>query len=136
MERNVFTCRLVKYGGIGAISAVQIVSAVTDISRFHNDDHLVSYSGLGHREHETGIGTPERDTLMFKHGLKNTFFAAARKHTLYNSESEPAGNNSAKRLHTSPCKKKYTGPIPEIKAETGCCLFSQEGGGHCRLSLI
>ncbi|MDA3948494.1 MAG: IS110 family transposase [Spirochaeta sp.] len=91
VERNAFTSRLMEYGGIGAITAAQIVSEIADISRFPNDDHLASYAGLGRREHKTGIGTTERSTFMFNHRLKNTFFTAARNYTLYNPDSHLTG---------------------------------------------
>lgn len=91
VERNAFTRRLMEYGGIGAITAAQIVSEIADISRFPNDDHLASYAGLGRREHKTGVGTTERKTFMFNHRLKNTFFTAARNYTLYNPDSHLTG---------------------------------------------
>lgn len=91
VERNAYTRRLMEYGGIGAITAAQIVSEIADISRFPNDDHLASYAGLGRREHKTGVGTTERNTFMFNHRLKNTFFTAARNYTLYNPDSHLTG---------------------------------------------
>ena len=91
VERNTFTRRLMEHGGIGAITAAQIVSEIADISRFPNDDHLASYTGLGRREHKTGTGTTERNTFMFNHRLKNTFFTAARNYTLYNPASHLTG---------------------------------------------
>lgn len=91
VERNVFTRRLMEYGGIGAITAAQIVSEIADISRFPTDDHLASYAGLGRREHKTGVGTTEKRTVMFNHRLKNTFFTAARNYTLYNPDSHLTG---------------------------------------------
>ena len=75
VERNAYTSRLMEYGGIGAITAAQIVS----------------YAGLGRREHKTGVGTTERNTFMFNHRLKNTFFTAARNYTLYNPDSHLTG---------------------------------------------
>jgi transposase len=91
VEQNAYTRRLMEYGGIGAITAAQIVSEIADISRFPNDDHLASYAGLGRREHKTGVGTTERNTFMFNHRLKNTFFTAARNYTLYNPDSHLTG---------------------------------------------
>lgn len=91
VAQNNATLRLMKYGGIGAITAAQIFSEIADISRFPNDDHLASYAGLGRREHKTGIGTTERKTFMFNHRLKNTFFTAARNYTLYNPDSHLSG---------------------------------------------
>ena len=46
VERNTFTRRLMEYGGIGAITAAQIVSEIANITRFPNDDHLASYAGF------------------------------------------------------------------------------------------
>ncbi len=91
VAQNAFTRRLMEYGGIGAITAAQIVSEIADISRFPNDDHLASYAGLGRREHKTGTGTTERSTFMFNHRLKNTFFTATQNYTLYNPDSHLTG---------------------------------------------
>ena len=89
--QNAASRRLMEYRGIGAITASQIVSEIADISRFPNDDHLASYSGLGRREHKTGSALAERKTFMFNHRLKNSFFTAARNYTLFNPDSHLTG---------------------------------------------
>lgn len=91
VAQNAFTSSLMEYGGIGTITAAQIVSEIADISRFRNNNHLASYAGLGRREHKTGTGSTERNTFMFNHRLKNTFFTAARNYTLYNPDSHLTG---------------------------------------------
>jgi len=89
--KNPATQRLMCYGGIGALTAAQIVGEIADISRFPNNNHLASYAGLGRREHKTGTGNTERRNHLFNRRLKNTFFTAARNYTLFNPDSHLTG---------------------------------------------
>lgn len=45
---------LIQLPGIGLIIAVTLLAAIGDISRFPTDKHLVGYSGLGTRVHDSG----------------------------------------------------------------------------------
>jgi transposase len=46
---------LIQLPGIGLITAVTLLAAIGDISRFPTDKHLVGYSGLGARIHDSGL---------------------------------------------------------------------------------
>ncbi len=41
--------------GVGLVTAVTVLAAIGDISRFPDADHLVGYSGLGARIHDSGL---------------------------------------------------------------------------------
>lgn len=41
--------------GIGLVTAVTVLAAVGDVSRFPDAEHLVGYSGLGARVHDSGL---------------------------------------------------------------------------------
>lgn len=43
--------------GIGLVTAVTLLAAIGDISRFPDADHLVGYAGLGARVHDSGLTT-------------------------------------------------------------------------------
>jgi transposase len=43
--------------GLGLVTAVTLLAAIGDISRFPDADHLVGYSGLGARIHDSGLTT-------------------------------------------------------------------------------
>lgn len=46
---------LIQLPGIGLITAVTLLAAIGDISRFPSAKHLVGYSGLGTRIHDSGL---------------------------------------------------------------------------------
>ena len=46
---------LIQLPGIGLITAVTLSAAIGDISRFPTEKHLVGYSGLGTRVHDSGL---------------------------------------------------------------------------------
>jgi len=46
---------LIQLPGIGLITAVTLLAAIGDISRFPTDKHLVGYAGLGTRVHDSGL---------------------------------------------------------------------------------
>ena len=46
---------LIQLPGIGLITAVTLLAAIGDISRFPTEKHLVGYSGLGTRVHDSGL---------------------------------------------------------------------------------
>jgi len=48
---------LTQLPGIGIISALTILAAIGDIARFPDAKHLVGYSGLGSRIHDSGLST-------------------------------------------------------------------------------
>lgn len=47
--------RLFEISGLGLISAVTLLAAIGDITRFPTPDHLVGYAGLGARVHVSGM---------------------------------------------------------------------------------
>jgi transposase len=50
-ERSVL---LLQLPGVGLITAITLLAAIGDISRFPNAEHLVGYAGLGGRVHDSG----------------------------------------------------------------------------------
>jgi transposase len=46
---------LIQLPGIGLITALTLLSAIGDVSRFPSDKHLVGYAGLGTRVHDSGL---------------------------------------------------------------------------------
>lgn len=46
---------LIQLPGIGLITALTLLAAIGDISRFPTDKHLVGYAGLGSRVHDSGL---------------------------------------------------------------------------------
>jgi transposase len=46
---------LIQLPGIGLIIAITLLAAIGDISRFPTDKHLVGYSGMGTRIHDSGL---------------------------------------------------------------------------------
>lgn len=48
---------LTQLPGVGVISALTILAAIGDISRFPDAKHLVGYAGLGSRIHDSGLTT-------------------------------------------------------------------------------
>ncbi len=49
--------RLFEISGIGLVTAVTLLAAIGDITRFPTPDHLVGYAGLGARVHDLGMTT-------------------------------------------------------------------------------
>jgi transposase len=47
--------QLFQLTGVGLVTAVTVISAVGDIHRFPDANHLVGYSGLGARVHDSGL---------------------------------------------------------------------------------
>jgi len=47
--------QLIQLPGIGLITAITLLAAIGDISRFPTAKHLVGYSGLGSRVHDSGL---------------------------------------------------------------------------------
>jgi transposase len=45
---------LVQLPGIGLLSAISVLAAIGDITRFADAPHLVGYAGLGTRVHDSG----------------------------------------------------------------------------------
>lgn len=43
--------------GVGLVTAVTVLASIGDITRFPDADHLVGYSGLGARVHDSGLTT-------------------------------------------------------------------------------
>ncbi len=46
---------LIELTGLGLVTAVTLLAAIGDISRFPDADHLVGYAGLGARVHDSGL---------------------------------------------------------------------------------
>ncbi|MEE8305782.1 MAG: IS110 family transposase [Gammaproteobacteria bacterium] len=46
---------LIQLPGIGLITAITLLAAIGDISRFPTEKHLVGYSGMGTRVHDSGL---------------------------------------------------------------------------------
>ena len=69
---------LIQLPGIGVISAMTLIAAIGDITRFASDKQLVGYSGLGARVHESG--EVKRNGPMSKVGrrdIRTTMIEAA-----------------------------------------------------------
>jgi transposase len=60
---------LIQLPGVGLLTAITILSAIGDIRRFPDEDHLVGYAGLGASVHESG----EKRTTggITKHGRRD-----------------------------------------------------------------
>ena len=48
-------CAALPTPGVGLVTAVTVLAAIGDITRFPDPDHLVGYSGLGARVHDSGL---------------------------------------------------------------------------------
>ncbi len=64
---------LMQIPGIGLLSALAILAAIGDISRFEEDRSLVGYSGLGARVHDSG--STHRTGRITKSGRRDLRFA-------------------------------------------------------------
>jgi transposase len=49
--------RLFEISGLGLVTAVTLLAAIGDVTRFPSPDHLVGYAGLGARIHDSGMTT-------------------------------------------------------------------------------
>ncbi|HVN54235.1 MAG TPA: IS110 family transposase [Anaerolineaceae bacterium] len=49
--------RLFELSGIGLVTSVTLLSAIGDITRFSDAEHLVGYAGMGVRVHDSGMTT-------------------------------------------------------------------------------
>jgi transposase len=49
--------RLFQLSGMGLVTAVTLLASIGDISRFPDPDHLVGYTGIGARVHDSGLTT-------------------------------------------------------------------------------
>jgi transposase len=61
--------RLIHLPGFGVVTAVTVMAAIGDISRFEDARHLVGYAGLGARVHDSGMTT--RTGRITKAGRKD-----------------------------------------------------------------
>jgi transposase len=75
------------YKGQGTFYASLITEEVITISRFKNDDHLASYSGLTKRDFSTGKNSNQRHASSCNKRLKNAFIGFARSYLLFNKGS-------------------------------------------------
>jgi transposase len=82
---------LVRYKGIGIMTASTLTAEIVDIRRFVKDDNLASYAGLCKREYKTGNNEKEVPNCFFNRRLKNAFMTAARNYVLFNPDSHLAG---------------------------------------------
>jgi transposase len=84
---NVSVKYLESWHGIGNYSASCLTAEILDIRRFRNDDALACYSGLGKREHKTGVKEDMRKNLFFNRYLKNVMINSAMLYVKWNKES-------------------------------------------------
>jgi transposase len=61
--------RLFHLPGFGVVTAITVMAAIGDISRFEDAQHLVGYAGLGSRVHDSGLTT--RTGRITKAGRKD-----------------------------------------------------------------
>jgi transposase len=73
--------------GIGNYSASCLIAEILDIRRFRNDDALACYSGLGRREHKTGVKEDMRRNYCFNRYLKSVMINSAMLYVKWNKES-------------------------------------------------
>lgn len=70
---------LVQLPGIGLLSAISVLAAIGDITRFADAPHLVGYAGLGTRVHDSGqTHTHGRITKAGRRDLRYVLIEAAR----------------------------------------------------------
>jgi transposase len=77
---------LIRLPGIGVVSAMTLMAAIGDITRFPSAKHLVGYSGLGARVHASG--QTHRGGGISKHGrreLRRVMVETAWSAVLYSS---------------------------------------------------
>jgi len=89
--KNQDVTRLIHLPGFGVILALTVYAAIGDIARFEDAKHLVGYSGLGARIHDSGLTT--RTGRITKSGRKDLRFAlveaaqaASRSHPHWKAE--------------------------------------------------
>jgi hypothetical protein len=76
--RDERTPLLVQLPGIGLLSAVTLLAAIGDITRFESAKHLVGYAGLGSRVHDSGLThTTGRITKAGRRDLRYVMIEAA-----------------------------------------------------------
>ena len=72
--------QLIQLPGVGWLTAITILSAVGDITRFPNAKHLVGYAGLGARVHDSGLThTTGRITKAGRKDLRRAMVNAANR---------------------------------------------------------
>jgi len=89
--KNELVPLLVQIPGIGALTALTILAAVGDISRFPSAKQLVGYAGLGARVHDSGLSySTGRITKAGRRDLRNAMVEAAnhavRSHAHWQAE--------------------------------------------------
>ncbi len=71
---------LVQISGIGYLTAITILAAIGDISRFPSAKQLVGYAGLGARVHDSGVShTTGRITKTGRRDLRRAMVDAANQ---------------------------------------------------------
>ena len=88
---NAAVNELMKYKGIGIITASTIAAEIIDIRRFITNNNLASYGGLGRYEYKTGDNNKEISGFFFNRRLKNALITAAKNFVLYNPDSHLTG---------------------------------------------
>ncbi len=82
--RDERTPLLVQLPGLGLLSAVTLLAAIGDITRFESAKHLVGYAGLGSRVHDSGLThTTGRITKAGRRDLRYVMIEAARSAVRY-----------------------------------------------------
>ncbi|MBK8419312.1 IS110 family transposase [Candidatus Villigracilis saccharophilus] len=61
--------RLIQLPGFGITTALTLIAAIGEITRFEDAKHLVGYAGLGARIHDSGLTT--RTGKITKAGRKD-----------------------------------------------------------------
>ncbi|MBC8446440.1 MAG: IS110 family transposase [Chloroflexi bacterium] len=82
---------LVQLPGIGLITAMTLLAAIGDISRFPDAKHLVGYSGLGSRVHDSGLtrrtgGMTKAGRRDIRAAMVEAAHAASRTHRHWKAE--------------------------------------------------
>lgn len=110
---------LVQLPGIGLITAMTLLAAIGDISRFPDAKHLVGYSGMGSRVHDSGLtrrtgGMTKAGRRDIRAAMVETAHTASRTHPHWKAELarlEPRlGHNKAiVAIARKPCPELVEG---------------------------
>lgn len=76
-----------KFKGLGPVNAAIILGEIGDISRFPDNDHLASYTGLTRVEKSTGDNKRQTRFKGYNHSLKNGFVNFTKAYLRCNKES-------------------------------------------------
>jgi hypothetical protein len=115
--------------GIATRTAATMIAEIIDIRRFHREDSLACYSGLGMAERSTGDSFRMIPMQLFNHRLKDAFMTAARNFVLYNPQSRLAGchrNLVKRRMSSVEATKRVARALVWVIYRQLCALVAQQ----------